>query len=202
MKSSHGRVTGICIAAIVILAAATAGYTMHVREIQREQISRDAQYVSRSVEKVLRMDRTRREKDVAAVENSSGGKYSPRTPPRGVAALLESDQLNDLFLAYAEDGLRTIQLITKKNDIESRLLTATTSNIYDPKAESRWNRRTELRSLNDELRPVADDLVQALLNVQKFGERIQDRIGDIRVPTTEIRMGLHRYASLPSSSGQ
>ncbi|MGQ7905005.1 hypothetical protein [Burkholderia sp. BC1] len=201
MKSSHGRVTGVCIAAIAILAVATAGYTMHVREIQKQQISRDAQYVSRSVEKVLRMDRTRSEEDVAAIENSSGVKYSPRTPPRGVAALLESDELNDLFLAYAEDGLRAIQLIARKNDIELRLRAADISNIFDPKAESRWNRRAELRSLNDELRPVTDDLVQALLNVQKFGERIQDRIGDIKVPTSEIRMGLRRYASLASSSG-
>ncbi|WP_175810616.1 hypothetical protein [Burkholderia cepacia] len=199
MKGMYGRVTAICFATTAILATAATGYAIHVREIQREQISSDAKYVSRSVERVLRMDLTRNEEDVEAVENNSDGKYSPRIPPRGLAALLESDQLNDLFLAYAENGLRTIQLVSKKNKVELRLHSSITANTFDPNAESRWNRRAELRSLNNELRPVADDLVQALLNVQKFGERIQDRVGDIRVPTSEIRMGIRRYSSLPSS---
>ncbi|WP_155648656.1 hypothetical protein [Burkholderia pseudomultivorans] len=198
MKGKQIRVAATSFLVVAIVTAALGVYTMHVREVQREQISRDAEYVSRTVERVLKMDRTRNEEDI----NNSEGKYSPRTPPRGLAALVESDQLNDLFLAYAADGLRTIQLINKKNDIELRLRAAATSNISDPKAESRWNRHAELRSLNDELRPVSRDLVQALLNVQKFGEQIHARIGDIRVPTSEIRMGLRRYASLPSSSGQ
>ncbi|HIE5947158.1 hypothetical protein [Burkholderia cepacia] len=202
MKNKQIRVTVVSVAsAAALLAASLSLYASHVREDQKQSVSRDLMYASRTVEAVLKMDRTRSQQDIAVVSNNSEEKFTPRMPPKGLAAMFESERLNDLSLGYAENGLKAIQLISKKNAIELQLQTTIASNIFDPNPDSRWKRRAALKGFGEELRPVAEDLVQALRRVQQFGARIEDQIGDIGVPASEIEMGIRRYRAL-STSGE